>query len=577
MEEQSYTHVSPSVSRASIKRALLTFSVGQRILFVVSLSIAVIAALILVHDINDHFMVSVPSTGGTFTEGIVGTPRFTNPLLATTDADRDISTLVYRGLMKKDTEGDLVPDLAASYSISDDGLTYTFTLADNVFHDGTPVTTDDVLFTIKSAKDKTLKSMKHVEWEGVTPRIIDEKTITLTLKSRYAPFLESTTLGILPKHIWEKISYENWIYSDANTQKAIGTGPYKITAISENASGIPAYYELSAFRKNRDVSPSIDTFVMRFYANEDDLVSAFKSGDVDAIGGIDPEKAVTLAKTGAHIITSPLPRVFGLFFNQSQAKVFTDSAVRSAIQAAINKQSIVQGVMNGYGEVAYGPIPQESIGSDTQVTTDTASVAKKILEKAGWKLGSDGIYTKQISKKETRRLSFEIATSNVPELTHAVDMIVSQLHDAGIEAIPKVYETGSLNQDIIRPRKFQALFFGEVVGAESNLFAFWHSSQRSDPGLNITGYANARVDKILTTALTTLDDDKRSALYASFEKEIRSDIPAVFVYSPAFIYAVKDDTPGISIGHIISPEDRFASVSSWYLMTDRVWNIFAKH
>ena len=146
----------------------------------------------------------------------------------------------------------------------------------------------------------------------------------------------------------------------------------------------------------------------------------------------------------------------------------------------------------------------------------------------------------------------------------------------GIEAIPKVYETGSLNQDIIRPRKFQALFFGQVVTNQSDLYAFWHSSQRNDPGLNISGYANTKVDKVLEGALGTLDADKLDDLYASFEKEINADMPAVFVYSPSYIYATRPSATGITLPYIATPEDRFDEITNWYLATDRVWKIFSK-
>ncbi len=184
---------------------------------------------------------------------------------------------------------------------------------------------------------------------------------------------------------------------------------------------------------------------------------------------------------------------------------------------------------------------------------------------------------KQVTKKETSRLSFEIATNNTPELTQAANSVASQLHDGGIEANVKVYENGSLNQDIIRPRKFQALFFGEVVSSSSDLYAFWHSSQRKDPGLNISGYASSKVDKLLESGLATLDPAKEAQIYGSFNREIANDMPAVFVYSPSYIYAVRPGLTGITLGTITKPEDRFAGIATWYLTTDRVWRVFAKH
>ena len=578
MEEQQKTKRFDIIKKEAA-RALGAFSPLERLIFISLVLLGTVMVFVLVENINDHFMVDVPDQGGTLSEGIIGTPRFVNPLLAVSDADRDITKLVYRGLMKKDATGALVPDIAKSYVVSDDGLTYTFTLGKSVFQDGTPVTADDVFFTIQSAHDPLLKSAERVKWEGVQAKVVDPQTISFTLKDSYAPFLENTILGILPKHIWSKIPYENWSYSDHNTKTAIGNGFYKIATISQNTSGIPDSYTLSLVKPKEGVSPKIDAIKLSFYANENDLVSAYENGDIDTLGGIDPDDAQKLHARGATILSTPLPRVFGLFFNQSQAKIFTDSAVRKAISLAINKDTIVTEVLKQYGTPDDGPVPnntkESDAANDATPSVSNPKLARAILEKAGWKLGDDGIYTKQ-TKKDTERLSFEIATNDTPELTKTVNLIKNDLQAVGIEAIPKVYENGSLNQDIIRPRKFQALFFGEVVVNQSNIYAFWHSSQIKYPGLNITGYANSKVDKLLENGLSTLDTDKEQADYAAFSNEINNDIPAVFVYSPAYIYAVRPTDTGITLGAITTPEDRFANITNWYLATDHVWKIFAR-
>ncbi|MEI6316243.1 MAG: ABC transporter substrate-binding protein [bacterium] len=566
--------------RQYISRALGTFSLIERVVFIIAIIICVTAICRIIYKINNHFLVTYPTQGGTLHEGIIGTPRYVNPLITVTDADKDISRLVYRGLMKEDTDGNLVPDLAQSYSVSSDNLTYTFTLKKAYFQDGVQITADDVLFTINSAVNPTLNSSEQVSWEGVSAKVIDPSTITFTLKQPYAPFLANTTLGILPKHVWQNISYDNWTYSTNNTTNVVGSGWYKISKISQTSSGIPQDYTLSAYRKNSDGAPRIDTIVMKFYTSEDTLIAAYNSGDIDTMGGIDPVDAAQLAKKGAIVLTTPLPRIFGLFFNQSQASFFADIKVRQAISIAINKDAIVKDVLLGYGQSIDSPIPQSihltDDVSDTHQTGDVTQ-AKKILEKDGWKLGADGIYTKVISKKETARLSFEIDTNNIPELKQSIDHIVADLKQVGIEAIPKVYETGSLNQDIIRPRKFQSLFFGQVVSNQADLFAFWDSSQRTSPGLNISGYANATVDKLLEQGKSILDTDKQNTMYQKFENEIASDIPAVFIYSPSYIYVVRPDiSEGITLSHINRPEDRFFNENNWYLATDNVWKIFAK-
>ena len=580
MDDYSASPVPKNSAKETVLHALEAFDPLERLVFIVAVLLAIIGVLALIYGISDHFMVSVPIDGGTLNEGVVGTPRFINPLLAASDADNDLTTLVYRGLMRTDATGALVPDLATSYTVSPDGLTYTFTLGDAKFQDGTPVTSDDVVYTVTSAQDATLKSAECVAWQGVLASAPDAHTVTFTLKQPFAPFLASTTLGILPKHIWSTIPYANWAYSDYNTTKAIGEGSYKVSSVKTDSSGVPTYYDLTAVRAKGSDLPMIEDVRLHFYASEDALMTAYKTGAIDALGGIDPADADTLQKSGARVMTAELPRVFGLFFNPSQAPIFADPIVRKAVSMAIDRDEVVKTVLDGYGSPATSPIPAGSSldGSGTEPAAGTSSDiagAKALLEKDGWKLGDDGIYTKVISKKETDRLSFQIATSGTPELTEAVNAIANDLKQAGIEAVPKVYETGSLNQDIIRPRKFQALFFGEVVSSQSDLYAFWDSSQRNDPGLNISGYANSSVDKLLTQGLSTLDPAKTATIYQTVEKDIMADMPAAFIYTPSYIYAVRGGLDGITLGHITTQEDRYAGIDGWYLATDRVWKIFA--
>ena len=139
-----------------------------------------------------------------------------------------------------------------------------------------------------------------------------------------------------------------------------------------------------------------------------------------------------------------------------------------------------------------------------------------------------------------------------------------------------VFETGDLNQNVIRPRKFEALLFGEVVGRDADVYPFWHSSERSDPGLNIALYANSKVDKLLESARVTSDPSERDSIYQSFNKEIKNDIPAVFLYTPSFLYLVPTDVQNINLGELSTSQDRFLGVRDWFLETNKVWEIFVK-
>lgn len=567
-----------------IRSAFLLFSKKEWYLFGALLIILFGTTLIVLQSINKSFMIKVPLAGGSISEGIIGTPRFVNPVLALSDADRDLVSLVYSGLMRKNIDGTLIPDLAESYEVSKDGLAYTFTLKNKIFfQDGKPVTVDDIIFTINTVKDPIIKSPKKGNWDGVNVEKIDDKTIRFTLKQPYTTFLENATLGIMPEHIWGN-GNSHIELNDANINP-IGSGPYQISGVKKESSGIINRYSLVSFKKFALGKPYIKNLTLYFYPNEDDLISTLESGQVNQVSSITSANAEILKNKKYNVISSPLPRVFGLFFNQNQAQIFTDKNIIKAIDKAIDKDQIVKEVLNGYGVVIDDPIPPNIIAYQKLSAENNSSQeerikeAQDILAKDGWKMGTDGFLTKTVTqkkKKVNQYLQFSISTGNAPELAKSAELIQKDLQAIGMKVDVKTFEVGNLNQSVIRPRNYDALLFGQIINHESDLFAFWHSSQRNDPGLNVAMYTNAKVDKILEDAFVTIDEKARIKKYAQFEDEIKKDMPAVFLYSPNFIYVISKDLQGISIDHITSPSDRFLNSYLWYIDTDNIWKIFSK-
>ena len=325
---------------------------------------------------------------------------------------------------------------------------------------------------------------------------------------------------------------------------------------------------------------------MHFYSNEDDLVKALENGEVDQISSITPLNADILKERNYQIESSVLPRVFGLFFNQNQNHLFTDKVITKAIDQTIDKDKIVREVLFGYGVAIDDPIPPNMIAYQKLNEKSNASRdeilqnVQNSLAKDGWSKGMDGFLQKNTTdknkKKTTTTLEFSISTGNAPELAKTADLIKQDLSLVGIKVNIKTFEVGNLNQGVIRPRKYDTLLFGQIINHESDLFAFWHSSQRKDPGLNVAMYTNAKVDKILEDAFITIDEQSRIKKYAQFENEIKKDMPAIFLYSPNFIYVVSKNLRGLSIDHIISPADRFSNIYLWYTETENVWKIFSK-
>lgn len=561
-----------------VKNIFSSLSPAERVVFVLLSVVFAASALMLLARANRAVMVEIPSSGGTLTEGVIGTPRFINPLLAISDADRDLSSLVYSGLFKVNDSGDLVPDLAESYSISDDGLTYTVKIQDTaVFQDGTRVTAEDVIYTVGLAEDATLKSPRRANWDGVNVGKVDADTVTFTLKQPYAPFLENLTMGILPAHLWKSVTPAEFAFSELNVEP-IGSGPYEIAGIVRNSSGIPTSYTLRPFRKSVGGIPYIGSIVFRFYEDEAAQIHAYDIGEVDAIGGLSPDNLPAVTRVGGTVTRSPLPRVFGIFLNQNQNPIFADSNVRAALDTAVDKEKIVESVLHGYGTPIESPFPPGTLSGVTLPTKPHGDkvAALALLAKAGWVPDSGTGKLMKGKGAKAVQMKFAIATPNTPELKAAAESAAKDFTDLGIDATVKVFEPGDLSQNIIRPRDYEALFFGEVVGREYDLFAFWHSSQRIDPGLNIALYANITGDKLLESARAAENESDRTASYLKFDALFRQEHPAILVYAPEYIYLIPEKLKGRHGGTITTPSDRFNNIREWYISTEWVWPIFEK-
>ncbi len=558
-----------------VRNAIRHFTIAENAVFWFFVFIFVLSGVALLWQVNNAFLVSVPLRGGSLTEGVVGTPRFINPVLAFSDADKNLTALVYSGLVHNTSENQTENDLADDVSLSPNGLTYTVHIRSNAkFQDQTLVTADDVLFTIQKIQNTNLKSPLFGNWSGVAVNKIDDHTVSFTLKKPYTPFMNNLTIGILPKHIWKNVSDEEFSFSQFNVLP-VGSGHYKINTVQRNSGGIPDYYDLVSAD-----SAYIEHFIFRFYSNKQDLLDAYSNGEVGSMGGISPEEAIALKKNGSNIVSVPLTRVFGVFFNPNHSKTLLDKTTRQALDLATPREQIVKDVLHGYGTPITGPLPPGlfSWTNPTNISSyeDRVNQAKTILKKAGWTTNTQSGMLEKKTKGATLTLSFTISTGDTPELKAVGKVLVDAYKQIGVKVDLLVFETGDLNQNVIRPRSFDALLFGEVIGRDADVYPFWHSSERNAPGLNIALYANSKVDKLLDTARTTSNDSTREQSYKSFVSEIKNDVPAVFLYSPSFLYVVPKYVNNISLGELSAPQDRFLGVKDWYIETNKVWKLFVK-
>ncbi|MBI5003992.1 peptide ABC transporter substrate-binding protein [Candidatus Kaiserbacteria bacterium] len=574
-----------------LSQLMRQFSPSERLALYIFSGLIALSTFILIVHLSDTMLVTIPKYGGSFVEGEIGPARFVNPVLAISGPDKDMTELIYSGLMRAMPNGSMVPDLAESYSISEDGTTYTFKMrSDATFQDGTPVTSEDVAFTIRATQNSALKSPRQADWVGVTITTPDARTVVFKLPHAYTPFMEDTTMGILPKHLWDGISDQDFAYNALNTHP-IGSGPYMIDRVNTDKTGSVTRYDLKPFSHFTLGKAHIATISLVFYPNTDALNKAFLGGSVDAIAGVDPsDVAILKDRKDAALAKSILPRVFGVFFNQSHNPALVDLAARKALDAAVDKQALVRNALQDYGAVLDGPIPQGIFGDVSPATPSTEALkeagiaptsttsdsrhteeARTILQNGGWKFNTET----NTWEKGKLTLHFTLATADEPELVATAHAVAADWQAAGITVDVYVYPISDFNSTILRPRNYDAILFGEVVGRSADLFAFWDSSQRNDPGLNLSMYANSQASSLLTKARSTHDDKDRKAIYQQFTTILKKDVPAVFLYSPAFVYILPASLHGVETGAITTPAERFLNVYQWYTETERVWSIFA--
>lgn len=556
-------------------------SIGDRFIFHIALIATAISFFYVLSIVNTQYIASVPSNGGTLVEGIVGTPRFVNPVLAITRADHDMVALIYSGLVKLDSEGNLVPDLAESIEVSEDGRTYHVTLKNNVtFHNGDSFMARDVAYTISLIQNPDLKSPLRGNWDGVLIEELGEYELNIVLEEAYPPFIENLTVGILPRELWDELPTEQLPFSQNNTQP-VGTGPYAVEDVLRNKSGLINAYKLTAAKKSEQ-KPNIDTLVFNFYQNEEELLEAFADEEIASSPSLSPESLSTLDLETYKIIEKPLPRTFSIFFNQNRSAALRDESVRQALNTAIDTDALIGEILHGHGIPIDTPVPPGFIAleskesSSTVATSSTTRIeqAKDILRNGGWKQTDQGAWEKEIDES-TVTLSIALTTANTELFDKTATYIERQWSELGVQVSVEQFEQTDLVQAIIRPRSFQALLFGNDIGRSIDLYPFWHSSQKDDPGLNIARYTNIDTDALLEKMRIETDPEEHTALTTEFADIIQKELPALFLYTPTFSYVLDTQVSTTEFNGLSKPSERFANIAQWHITSNKLWPVFS--
>jgi peptide/nickel transport system substrate-binding protein len=526
--------------------------------------------------ISDHVK-TIAADGGDYVEATVGAPHLINPiLLASNDADIDLTRLMFSGLLRTDESGKLKPDLAKSYEVSADGKVYTFHLRPNlVWQDGAPVKASDVAFTYNATKNPAWRSPLQPRFRNVTVEAPDDATVTFTLPEPFAPFASFLTVGVLPEHLWSDIKPEAAMTAELNL-KPVGTGPFKFKNLVKDKKGSILSYTLIRNEAYYWPLPHLNTVTLKFYADFAAATDALTQRRVDGLSYLPDDFLDEVIQMRTITVRRlRVPQYVAVFLNPNRNPILKNKAVRQALAYAIDRETLVKEAARSGSMIVDGPLMpnQDGYSASAKRYTFNAAQAAQLLDEAGWKTGPEGTRVKASSSKGAAPtpLAITLTTVDTKENSAVAHAIAKAWGDLGVKADLEILPPARFQKDKIQPRAYDALLYGVMTGIEPDPYPFWHSSQTSEAGLNLALWQSQRGDDLLEAARAATTAEARAAAYGKFQELLAEDEPAIFLYSPSYNYAVNRRFRGLNDGTVYDPADRFVGINQWYVETKRVW------
>ena len=466
-----------------------------------------------------------PVNGDAILVGSIGDASRLLPILASDSASGDIVGLLFNGLLKYNERLEIVGDLAASWTVSDDGLTITFVLRPGIrWHDGQPLTARDVRFTYEKLIDPNVATPFSGDYEMVQSlEVLDARTVRVRYKEPFAPALSSWMMGIIPRHLLER--------EDLNTtaflRRPVGHGPYRFVRWQTGE-----LIELAANPDYFEHRPRIDRYLYRIIPDQATLFLELLTGGVD-FSGLSPlqhrrQTDTPFMRRAYQKFRYPSFGFTYLGYNLQDPR-FADVRVRQAISQAIDKAAIVDGVLYGLGAVATGPYPKESWAYDSSVaaTPYDPEAAIALLAEAGWSdHDGDGWLD-----RDGQPFRFTLLTNQGNEVRRQVaELVQRQLKLIGIDVKIRIIEWSTFVHEFIDKRRFEAVLLAWSLSRDPDLYDLFHSSKTKPGEYNFVGYANPAVDALLILGRRTFDIAERTRIYHEVHRRLAEDQPYTFLY-----------------------------------------------
>ena len=510
--------------------------------------------------------VLIPDRGGVFREGVVGNPRYLNPLICDrNEVDEDLCGLLFRGLTKIDRHGRAIPDLASSWSITDDKI-YTFQLReDQYWHDGQPVTADDVIFTVSILQNPDVVDIPNLSilWSTVTAEKISDYAVRFTL-AEPSPFLDYTAIGLLPVHLYGNLPATE-LATHALNGIPIGSGPMMVEEMAAD------HIRLKPNPFYSEATPYLSALEFHFYPDHPSMLTGYLAGEIDGISRILPsEFPLAAEQEDLALLSAVQARYVSVVLNLKSSNVpfFADKAVRQALYYGINREQLIEKVAAGQGVVAHTSLLPENwaYNANTPHYDYNPDQAKALLDAAGWK-DTNG---DEVREKDGQILQFLLYAPDDAFQTALIQQITLDWQAIGVRAVATPVTFVSLMSDFLVPRNYDAALITFDIPGDPDQYWLWHSSQSAEGGFNYAGWENKDVDELLQQARAITNEEQRRALYWRFQEIFAEEVPSLPLFYPVYTYGVNTRVQNVQIGPLNRPADRFANLADWYIITRRV-------
>jgi len=521
--------------------------------------------------LSGYYKTLQPEAGGTYTEGVLGQFTDANPIYATSLADTTVSHLIFSGLFTYNQQNQLIGDLAQSWSVDSSDTVYTVHLRPGLtWQDGQPLTSADVLFTYQVIQNADAGSPLYNSFQDVTVAAPDPLTVTFTIPDPLASFPYSLTNGIIPKHLLGGTAMADMRSVSFNTTKPVGSGPFEwqgleVEGDTDNNTG-EVDIALRPFNNYHLGRPKLDDFVVRSFQSSDELVSDFKNDQLNAVAGLDQIPDSLKNDTSMHVYNMPLTAAVMAFFDTAHG-VTSDLQVRQALEQSVDVSSIISSL--GYptlpvrepllhGQLGYNPNYEQS-------PYDLAN-AEKTLDADGWTVGKDGV-----RYKDGQPLTIALYYQDSTEYSSVAKQLLAYWHAVGIQTTlvgqsPVDFQSTLSQAPSQQTSSYDVLLYGISIGVDPDVYVYWDSSQidlRSPTRLNFSAFDSSQADESLEAGRTRLDPALRTIKYVPFLEAWQSDVPALGLYQPRFLYLTRGTVYGLNESPINSDAQRFDNVQNW--------------